>query len=209
MFGFWPQMTPKNPETWGRMTSDDLENHFFLIAGSIASFWYIICLGLKMFGFWPKMTPNTPKWPQPQTYKIKNLYAVLGLNLSYPKLWLVNCITRYLKNKPKPKVAHKTGRRTNFEKLSWYVWFFWSKEPLRKVSAKAIREKYSFRDFCRWDRGTTLFSGYRDRLLSSTVSKAIWGTDFIGSDWLRLVPFWRARCQNAKKQIRKKKFVPY
>ena len=135
------------------MTSDDLENHFFLITGARASFRYVIYLGLKMFEFWPKMTPNTPKWPQPQTYKIKNLYSVLGFNLSYPKLWLVNCVTRYLKNKPKPEVAHKTGSRTNFEKMSGHVWFFWSKEPLCKVSAKSIREKYSFREFCRWDRG--------------------------------------------------------
>ena len=119
------------------MTSDDLENHFFLITEQIASFWCIICLGLKMFEFWPQMTPNTPKWPQPQTCKIKNLYPVLGFNLSYLKLWLVNCVTSYWKNKPKPEVAHKTGSRTNSE--------------------KSIREKYSFREFWRWDRGVLCF----------------------------------------------------
>ena len=43
------------------------------------------------------MTPNTLMWPQPQTCKIKNLYLFLGFNLSYPKLWLIYCVTRYLK----------------------------------------------------------------------------------------------------------------
>ena len=119
------------------MTSDDLENHLFLMTGPRASFLYLISLGLKMFGFWPQMTPNTPNWPQPQTCKIKYLYPVLGFNLSYLKLWLVNCVTSYWKNKPKPEVAHKTGSRTNSE--------------------KSIREKYSFREFWRWDRGVLCF----------------------------------------------------
>ena len=58
------------------MTSDDLENHSFLITGSRASFWYIIYLGLKMFGFWPQMTPNTPNlgsgdlnWPRKRLFR--------------------------------------------------------------------------------------------------------------------------------------------
>ena len=81
------------------------------------------------------MTSNTPKWLQPQTCKIKNLYLILGCNLSFLKLWLVNCETRYLKNVPKPEVAHKTGSRSNSDKLSWYVWLFGPKKPLCKVSA--------------------------------------------------------------------------
>ena len=42
---------PKYPQFWCQMISDNLENQFFLITGPRASFWCIICLGLKMFGF--------------------------------------------------------------------------------------------------------------------------------------------------------------
>ena len=97
------------------MPSDDLENHFFVIMRPRASFRYKICPGLKKFGFWPQMTPNTPKWPPPQFCKIENLYLALSFNLSHLKLWLVNYVTRYFKNKSKLKVAHETGSRTNFE----------------------------------------------------------------------------------------------
>ena len=38
--------------------------------------------------------------------------------------------------------------------MSACVWFFfWTKEPLCKISLKSILEKYSFRELCRWDRG--------------------------------------------------------
>ena len=30
---------------------------------------------------------------------------------------MVNYITRYFKNKPKPEMAHKTGTKSNFEKI--------------------------------------------------------------------------------------------
>ena len=133
----WPKMLA----ILGHLTSDNLKNQFFLITGSRASFWY--CLGvlhnLSSFENVWILTPNDPKypkWPQPKTCKIKKL--VLGLNLSYSKLWLVNCVTRYLEKKPKPKLAHKTGRRTNSEKLCWYVWFFYP----RKSSAKFQRNLF-------------------------------------------------------------------
>ena len=100
----------------------------------ISTQFFIICLGLKMFGFWPQMTLNTPSDHNPKLAK-KNLHRVLSFDLSYPKLWLVNYVTRYLKNKPKPEVAHKTVSRTYFEKVYWYVLFFWLKEPLCEVSA--------------------------------------------------------------------------
>ena len=48
--------------------SDDLANHSFFITGSRASFWCVICLGLKMFQFLSQMTPKTPnfwiRWPR-------------------------------------------------------------------------------------------------------------------------------------------------
>ena len=151
MFEFWPQMTQNSPNfgvRWPRMTCKTI----FLITGPRASVWYKICLGLKMFGFWPQMTPNTSKWPQPQTWKLKFFYLVLSFNLSYPKLWLVIFVTRYLKNKPKPEVAHLSGSRTNSENLCLYVWLLRSKERFCKVLAKSIREKYTIWEFCRWDR---------------------------------------------------------
>ena len=46
----------RNPPNFGRVTSDDLKNHFLVITGPRAVFWYIICPGLKIFVFWPQMT---------------------------------------------------------------------------------------------------------------------------------------------------------
>ena len=80
-FLLWPQMTldypsseykfenlwiltsndPKRPN----LGADDFENHFLLIEGPRASFWYIICPGLKNFEFWTQMTPNFGVgWPR-------------------------------------------------------------------------------------------------------------------------------------------------
>ena len=118
IFGFWPQMTPKTPQFgvgWPQVTSECT----FVIRAPRASFWYIICPGLKIFGFWPQMTPNTPKPPQTLIFFSQKLYQVIRFNLSYLELWLVDHVTSYQWNKPKPEVGHKTG---SYFKLRYLLW---------------------------------------------------------------------------------------
>ena len=170
---------PKYPQFWGRMTSDDLENHFLLITGSRASFWYIICLGLKMFGFWPQMTPNTPMSPRPQISKIKNLYLVLSLNLSYRKHWLIIYVTRYLKislNRKFP-IKPKVGRI--FKKCVGTFDFFDPRNPSAKFQRKRFVKNTQLGNFAD-EIGVDIF---RVRLLPGLVRFWIWS-----SSWT--VVFW-------------------
>ena len=135
IFNFYPKWHQIPPI----LRSDDLgwpRKPFFLNHWTNS---FILVYNLSRFENVWILTPNDPKYPQVTStpnLQNKNLYPVLGFNLSYLKLWLVNCVTSYLKNKPKPE-AHKTGSRTNSE--------------------KSIREKYSFREFWRWDRGVLCF----------------------------------------------------
>ena len=89
---------PKYPPIWGRMTSGDLGNHFFVIRASRASFWYIVCLGLKIFGFWPQMNQMPPDsgsddlgWPRKPPFCIQGAKSfILVYNLPrFENLWIL------------------------------------------------------------------------------------------------------------------------
>ena len=134
------------------MNSVDLGNHFFVIRAPRASFFVNY---LCWFENLVILTPNDPKYPQvTPTSKIQKVLSCPKLQLSYSKLWLVNYLTRYFENKPKPEDAHKTGSTVGkiWKNLlaKIFVRVFWSND---KFSEKSVFENRKFRGrFC-WNRG--------------------------------------------------------